>query len=207
MDDEGEIDLDPSCAVFITMNPGYIGRAELPEGLKALFRPITVVVPDLELIAENFLLAEGFREAKVLSRKFVTLYNLSRDLLSAQRHYDWGLRAIKSVLVVAGEFKRNDTVLNDEAKILFRALRDSNAAKIADMDKGIFKGLMDALFPGCASVPRERDMDFEKIIEKVIVREGLTPHPEFVLKVVQLKELMEIRHCVFLMGNPGSGRT
>ena len=55
-----EISLDKTCGVFITMNPGYLGRAELPEGLKALFRPITVVVPDLELICENMLMAEGF---------------------------------------------------------------------------------------------------------------------------------------------------
>jgi len=64
------------------MNPGYLGRAELPEGLKALFRPITVVVPDLELICENMLMAEGFEKAKILAKKFVTLYMLCRDLLS-----------------------------------------------------------------------------------------------------------------------------
>jgi dynein heavy chain len=108
---DDEINLDPTCGVFITMNPGYLGRSELPEGLKALFRPITVVVPDLELICENMLMAEGFVEAKVLAKKFTTLYSLCRDLLSKQSHYDWGLRAIKSVLVVAGGFKRAEPQL------------------------------------------------------------------------------------------------
>jgi len=101
-----ELSLDPTCGAFITMNPGYLGRSELPEGLKALFRPITVVVPDLCLICENMLMSEGFIDAKILAEKFTTLYFLCRDLLSKAAHYDWGLRAIKSVLVVAGSFKR-----------------------------------------------------------------------------------------------------
>jgi len=67
--EEDLVDLIPSCGAFITMNPGYLGRAELPEGLKALFRPITVVVPDLELICENILMAEGFVKAKKISKK------------------------------------------------------------------------------------------------------------------------------------------
>lgn len=64
-----------------------------------------MVVPDLELICEIMLVAEGFIEAKVLARKFITLYRLCRELLSKQSHYDWGLRAIKSLLVVAGSLK------------------------------------------------------------------------------------------------------
>ena len=84
------------------MNPGYLGRSELPEGLKALFRPMTVMVPDLMLICENMLMAEGYVEAKSLASKFYGLYSLLKDLLSKQEHYDWGLRAVKSVLVVAG---------------------------------------------------------------------------------------------------------
>jgi len=111
---EGDtIKLDPSNGAFITMNPGYLGRSELPEGLKALFRPMTVMVPDLVLICENMLMAEGFVQAKVLASKFYTLYSLLKDLLSAQEHYDWGLRAIKSVLVVAGAMKRSSPDLDE----------------------------------------------------------------------------------------------
>lgn len=82
MEEEENIFLDPTCGAFITMNPGYLGRSELPEGLKVLFRPITVVVPDFELICENILMAEGFVNAKILAKKFVTLYRLNKSLLS-----------------------------------------------------------------------------------------------------------------------------
>ena len=71
-------------------------------------RPCAMVVPDFELIAEIMLVAEGFIDARLLARKFLTLYSLCRELLSKQDHYDWGLRAIKSVLVVAGSLKRGD---------------------------------------------------------------------------------------------------
>jgi dynein heavy chain len=199
------MDLDPTCGAFITMNPGYIGRSELPEGLKALFRPITVVVPDLELICENMLMSEGFVEAKVLAKKFTTLYFLCRDLLSKCPHYDWGLRAIKSVLVVAGAFKRAEPNQNELA-ILLRALRDFNTPKIIAEDWDIFFGLLGDLFPG-VNVERKRDMRFEDIISKTTIAKNLHPDENFIRKVVELGELLVIRHCVFTMGPPGAGKS
>lgn len=60
-----EITMDDRMGIFITMNPGYAGRTELPESVKALFRPVVVIVPDLQQICEIMLFSEGFLMAKV----------------------------------------------------------------------------------------------------------------------------------------------
>ena len=200
-----EMKLEEGMSAFITMNPGYIGRAELPESLKANFRPITVMVPDRQMIMENMLMAEGFVEARMLAKKFATLYFLLEDLLAPEKHYDWGLRAISSVLKVAGTLLRAESG-QVEADVLFRALRDFNLPKILSTDLVIFMGLLNDLFPG-TDPPRKRDPAFEATIAETAKEMGLYPDEDFVLRVVQLSELLAIRHCIFLMGPTGVGRT
>lgn len=78
-----------------------------------------------------------------------------------QDHYDWGLRAIKSVLVVAGSLKRGDPS-RAEDQVLMRALRDFNIPKIVTDDLPVFMGLIGDLFPAL-DVPRKRDLNFEKV--------------------------------------------
>lgn len=114
-----EISLDLRVGIFITMNPGYAGRTELPESVKALFRPVVVIVPDLQQICEIMLFSEGFLTAKVLAKKMTVLYKLAREQLSKQYHYDFGLRALKSVLVMAGDLKRGSPDLPEVNKMFY----------------------------------------------------------------------------------------
>jgi len=211
--EEVEIRLEASVMAFITMNPGYPGRAELPESVKALFRPVSMVVPDLAAICEIMLMAEGFQGAKILSRKFVILYKLCEDLLSKSRHYDWKLRAIKTTLYVAGGMKRAAEKTEPdmtEEKVLLRALRDFNLGKLTADDQVIFMGLLNDLFPKKVDeVKRAVDHAFEPSIAKAAEDLSMQVEtcPLFSLKISQLREIFEVRWSVFLLGPAGCGKS
>ncbi|XP_049877279.1 dynein axonemal heavy chain 10 [Pectinophora gossypiella] len=200
-----EIAMDSKVGIFITMNPGYAGRTELPESVKALFRPVVCILPDLEMICQISLFSDGFLTAKVLAKKMTVLYKVAREQLSKQSHYDWGLRALTAVLRMAGKLRRDSPELS-EIMVLMRALRDMNHPKFVFEDEPLFLGQIKDLFPGL-QCPRVGYPDFNAAVIDVLTKGGFIVLENQVDKVVQLYETMMTRHCSMLVGPTGGGKT
>lgn len=152
------------------MNPGYAGRSNLPNNLKKLFRPIAMTHPDRQLIAQVMLFSQGFQCAELLSHKIDPFFQLCNQQLSPQFHYDFGLRALKSVLVYAGKKKRarflessrgsSQSMVNDskqivrsdestlEQEILIESIHESLVPKLVSQDVPLLNRLVADVFPG-----------------------------------------------------------
>lgn len=210
------VKLHPDVGIFVTMNPGYAGRSNLPDNLKQLFRSIAMVAPDRELIAQVMLFSQGITTAEHISAKVVLHFNLCEDQLSKQPHYDFGLRALKSVLVSAGQLKRKITLTLDssqesnieelETKALIGSISDTILPKLVAQDVPVFETLLKGVFPGTDTHRIQEDVLRAHVI-KLAKDRHLVAHDQWVEKTLQLYQVMQLRHGVMLVGPSGSGKS
>ncbi|XP_053400577.1 cytoplasmic dynein 2 heavy chain 1-like [Mercenaria mercenaria] len=210
------VNIDHNSGIFITMNPagkGYGGRQKLPDNLKQLFRPVAMSKPDNEQIGEVILFSEGFKQAKSLGRKLVAIFNLSRELLSPQQHYDWGLRALKTVLRGCGNLlqmkKKAESGKIDggmEAKLVVQALRINTISKLTFSDSVRFDALVRDVFPNIEF----KDIEYETLAEAIrtVCKEtNLVANEMQIKKALELYEQLRQRTGVVVVGPSGSGKS
>ncbi|KAK8761105.1 hypothetical protein V5799_027627, partial [Amblyomma americanum] len=213
-----QVELDRSAGVFITLNPAgkqYGGRQRLPDSLKQLFRPVAMAEPDSADIARALLLAGGFEGSQSLAARLVAAFQLARELLVPQQHYDWGLRALKSVLLACGRMRLSATPPEDtngrqawEQGLVVRSVRLQVLPKLALRDCSHFNRLLRDVFPGAPPADDALgDEEMSAAIQEAYTHLGLTWDDAQVLKVMQLREQLSQRAGVMLVGPPGSGKT
>jgi len=198
--------LNPDANSFITMNPGYAGRQELPDNLQALFRPCAMMVPDYALIAEIKLFSFGFEDNRNLARKLTQVLILCSEQLSSQKHYDYGMRAVFSILVRAGKLRQSLGEVWSESMIVLSAITDVNLPKFTTADIPLFKGITSDLFPG-VELPTPDYAILMDAIHQTCEKDNLQPDEPFLRAVIQLYETVMVRHGLMVVGETFSGKT
>ncbi|KAJ7171883.1 dynein heavy chain protein 1 [Mycena crocata] len=216
--------INKNIGIFITTNPNYAGRSQLPPNLTKLFRPMAMTRPDRELIAQVMLFSQGFRTAESLASKIVPFFNLCDEQLSPQPHYDFGLRALKAVLASAGILKRerlqsvradaendDDTVVGlsdaiSEQIILIQSVTETIVPKLVADDVPLLTNLLADVFPGVDYMPVDLDKLREQIL-KVCSEGRLIDGDRWIAKILQLYQIQKIQHGLMMVGASGTGKT
>ncbi|XP_031838829.2 dynein cytoplasmic heavy chain beethoven isoform X1 [Nomia melanderi] len=200
-----KVKLDPHCCVFITMNPAgieYGGRRKLPDSLARLFRPIGMAHPDRSDIVRALLECAGFLDASTLAKQLVETLDIAEILLSNQPHYDWGLRALRSVL----DAIPMNTEL-DETSRLVAAIRASTLPKLTQEDTPKFLSLLEDVFPNVnPSLSTFIDRrDLQTVLQQLCADQELSN--EIANRCIQLNDQLKSRTGVAIVGPAGSGKT
>ncbi|KAF4765874.1 hypothetical protein N7455_004775 [Penicillium solitum] len=208
--------VNSNTGIFITMNPGYAGRSNLPDNLKKLFRSVAMSKPDKELIAEVMLFSQGFKQAKPLSKQTVPFFDHCASRLSKQAHYDFGLRALKSVLVSSGGLKRARLANADgdlgpddiiEPQIIVQSLRETIAPKLIREDVEIMLDIQVEDFAGVDYVPANFEKLTQAIRDIATKEQHLVDSEMWITKALQLYQIQCIHHGVMMVGKSGAGKS
>ncbi|KNE55585.1 hypothetical protein AMAG_01476 [Allomyces macrogynus ATCC 38327] len=202
-----ELTVNHSSCLFVTLNPAgkqYKGRQQLPNNLKQLFRNIAMTHPDVTYICQIELKAQGFDNTDDLGKVVVEFYDACRKILSVQSHYDWGLRALKAVLMTAGSLRRSAGQGVSGSDVLAEAMRVSTESKLTGPDKQVFLGLLSLYFGSEGN--RSTTGDFVRAMADAYKQLGLTPLDWQIQAGFQLHTSCAQRMGVCIVGLPRSGK-
>ncbi|KAK2946340.1 putative Cytoplasmic dynein 2 heavy chain 1 [Blattamonas nauphoetae] len=218
------VKVDTNSGIFVTMNPagkGYGGRSKLPDNLTQLFRSVAMSVPNNDQISDVILSSEGFTDGKNLASKLVSVFQLAKDQLSKQVHYDWGLRSLKIILNTAGILLKRELAAvsssgkdksgplistEREAELVIQALRSNTLSKLTFTDAGRFNSLIQDVFPHAKPAIFSNE-ELEKAIRRAMTEMGLGCIQSQIDKIIQLHVATTQRMGIVLVGGSGCGKS
>uniref|UniRef100_A0A0N5CE75 Cytoplasmic dynein 2 heavy chain 1 n=1 Tax=Strongyloides papillosus TaxID=174720 RepID=A0A0N5CE75_STREA len=206
--DKKTVSVNENSAIFVTLNPavkGYGGRQKLPDNLKLLFRPVFMSAPDNELIAETLMYSDGFKDAKNLATKIVSLFKVCKEMLTNQQHYDWGLRALKTIIKSCGDMLNGD-INKNEVNVVIEALSLNTMSKLTYSDSIRFEALIKDVFQNA----EKRSPQFTHLIEplkKAAENKGIKLSSNQINKIFELYEQLKQRMGVVIIGPTYSGKS
>ncbi|KAG8256352.1 Dynein heavy chain 12, axonemal [Homalodisca vitripennis] len=138
--------LDPRCYICVTLFPGFSVQSPVPENLKMLFRPVSMMCPDVLIVAEITLLASGFTDCRELALKLLTLQTLCSKQLSDQGRYACDFGCLKAILRVASRVKQAQQYTNEDS-VLLQAITDILCPMLTEDNSPILNSILTDLFP------------------------------------------------------------
>ncbi|KAH0814233.1 hypothetical protein GEV33_008564 [Tenebrio molitor] len=177
------------------------GLERFPDSFKILFRPVAMTVPDSLIIAQVFLLSFGYRDSSELGRRIITINKLMEDLLPQSKTH-FGIRLIKEILNKCAE---KFTVDTNEAEIIYNCICQITLPRLSANELVVFKNILLQHFPSAkleALMP-----NFEDSLITVCRQLNLEGRKEFLVKVVELNEIMRCNTGVIIVGQTFTGKT
>ncbi|CDK26410.1 unnamed protein product [Kuraishia capsulata CBS 1993] len=203
----GAISVDPSSGLFITSNPDYAGRSELPENLKVQYRTMIVSKPDTEVIADVLLRCQGFFHSSMLARNLHKLFVDLASQCSKQTHYDFGLRALKSV-VMNVRFDSHDmehSSVYSESLAVLESLTNTVLPKLISEDVGFFVESVKSFNASYETITSSTKL--VNSLENYVKENHLKVTENWMRKASQLYEIQKRHKGIILFGEQGIGKT
>ncbi|XP_048480981.1 cytoplasmic dynein 2 heavy chain 1 [Plutella xylostella] len=207
-----EVTVSEWCGLAATMNPvgrGYGGRRLLPAALERVLRPVAMMSPEPTELAAHLLAAKAVANAGSLAAHLCRVFAMASELLSGQRHYDWGLRALKAAVGSCGNALSGKGVSKEplaQKAALRRVLRLNNLSKLTKDDAARFEAILGMVF---ADVPEEETSanPISTALEATVKSLNLMYNDLQAQKCMELYEQLQQRMGVVIVGPPGSGKS
>lgn len=209
------VTIKPGVGIFVTMNPSYSGRRELPANLKSLFRPCAMSKPDSIVITEVLLLSQGFKSSAPLAKQLVSLFQNLKTTLPLRPHYDFGLRSLKSTVIASRSLLSSASrtgidgypVHSFEQDVVIRALGEILKPKLHDGDVSVYERAISVVFTEATCFVPTLPNEIEEALDSVMTEEQLVKSSRFIEKTRQLYSLLQHQSGVMLVGPTGSGKS